>query len=62
MSHKRQILLYPEGTKIDNSNFSAWKYPDGAQFWKNFSGVDGKLRTIKENEAGYLRFLQMGWI
>ena len=49
---KDRFYYIPEGTKIDNSNFSAWKYPDGVQFWKNFSGVDGKIETrtmLKKN-------------
>ncbi len=49
---KDRFYYIPEGKKIDNSDFSAWKYPEGTQLWKNFSGVDGKIETrtmLKKN-------------
>jgi hypothetical protein len=58
-AEKHRYLYLPPGTKIDTSDFDAWKFPVGTKVWKEFR-VDGALietrllrkRTEKDWDVG----------
>lgn len=58
---KRRFVSIPKGQHVDTSNPDAFIYPEGTQFWKEFSvtGAGGALRLA---ETRLLRKTAAGWV
>lgn len=59
---KRRFLRLPPGLSIDGSEPSAWVFPVGTRFWKEFSfGRQVETRYIERQADGSWRFASYAW-
>jgi hypothetical protein len=59
-SDKERWMLLPKGTRVDNADRAAWRFPPGTQFWKTFSyeNNDGETQRM---ETRVIRVLEEGY-
>jgi mono/diheme cytochrome c family protein len=51
-AEKKRWVYLPENATIDASDVDAWRFPDGAKFWKQFSWNGRKVETRMIWKAG----------